>query len=197
MNSLLNIAFKGTTTSQTKNAYTMYEMEVSGSILEPFTIFKRYSDFHALHDGLLKLIKTDSKLKKLRANDDLIIPDMPKKKLGKNSKKVIDFRRKALEEYMRTLLKAEVLCKTSLVMDFLGIPANWISFIAPQKSDLKKSERRQKRQTLERRIKEKEEEQLQLALAVSASLAEADKEKQKAQYPALSGQPRRSNSSVM
>jgi len=198
MNSLLNIAFKGTTTSQTKNAYTMYEMEVSGSILEPFTVFKRYSDFHTLHEALLKLIKNDSKLKKLHSNDELIIPDMPKKKLGKNSKKVIDFRRKALEEYMRTVLKSEALCKTPLVMDFLGIPSNWISFIAPQKSDLKAAARKQKRETLERRMKEKEEEQLQLALAVSASLAEADKAKQKSQYPELSGQPQRvSSSSVM
>eukprot|EP01083_Nonionella_stella_P149937 476854_1 len=159
----------------------MYEMEVSGSMLENYVLFKRYSDFHSLHAGLVKLVGSDDKLKTLQVKDELIIPELPKKTLNKNSKKVVEDRQHKLQFYLRTLLKSEALCKTNLIMDFLQVPKAWLHMVEPKKADIKKHNRKQARATRDRRLQEQEEEEMKLALAISASLAEAKKEKEKEQ----------------
>ena len=160
MDSLLTCEVKGSTTMTGKKAYTMYEVAVSGKILEPWTIYKRYSDFHTLHEKVLKLIDSDSKLKLLKVKDEIIIPDFPKKHVfGKNSQKVKEERQKDLQQYMRTLLRSDELCKTTLVMNFLQVPKAWLTIIAPKKEDVSRHNRNEAKQAKERRLKEQEEEE--------------------------------------
>eukprot|EP01084_Bolivina_argentea_P185293 319538_1 len=100
-------------------------------------------------------------------------------RFGKNSKKIIESRQKQLQEYLRTLLKSEHLCKTDLIMDFFSVPKAWLHIIEPKKEDISSHNRKQAKQVQDRRLREKEEEDMKIALALSASLAEVNLSKPK------------------
>ncbi len=92
--------------------FTSYSFNVlTGS--GKWTIQKRYSDFRELDLDLAR--KYPKRMQRV-----LRLP--PKKLLGKNSQALVDFRQKALDAYLKSLLKDTALLNTDEIREFLEIP---------------------------------------------------------------------------
>jgi len=110
---VLQLTFMNTNTVRDKKkSYTTYEIEVKSLSTINWIIYKRYSDFYALHQQLLKIA--------LGKRIELHLPQ--KRFLGLLASGFVETRRKELQEYLTQIIRTSALALTDPVLNFLEVP---------------------------------------------------------------------------
>jgi len=111
----LKVTFTHSNTVREKRPFTIYEIEVRSST-HTWVIYKRYRDFHALHQELSK---------RATPTDDtqIDLPHLPPKRLTRSlAVEFVEKRKKELQGYLRETLTSPELLHSSVILDFLEVP---------------------------------------------------------------------------
>lgn len=113
----LKVTFTHSNTVREKRPFTIYEIEVRSST-HTWVIYKRYRDFHTLHQELSK--KNGVALSQENHYD---LPHLPPKRLTRSlAVEFVEKRKKELQGYLRDILATRELLHSEVILDFLEVP---------------------------------------------------------------------------
>lgn len=104
------------TVRRSRQAFTIYEIEVRSSHSIPWVLYKRYTQFWNLNVKLQKAAQTDPKLSRVT------LPELPPKSLKAMHQDYVEWRLKKLQEFLQKLIQIPEIVRTKAVCEFLNVP---------------------------------------------------------------------------